>query len=700
MFEKLNLILNSTDLPEYLIRRLRAFKDDSMDAGDIIRNLRHSKSHYGEEDIEYWKSKAPSRGREDLERLDDRYPRIMRALDRLTPFPGLWADISFAFPRRLVECACPMEICNYLNSIYGIWSTAFEEESIHVDVNSVRLVENLMPESTADKQLIESLMDNGTLFPSLGDENIRKSVLQRLLETKGRILSLHSLVQDTLFIQPCAKALRQLVPPAFLDLRDALMRRLETHEAAWTIQVSETVAETFTADLDSSSLACDGSICAVAYVQLWLFAMRYIENLTSATLPGRQKEFCDENHIYRETRQESSHELAILAQTLGFDSPQIRSLCKKRSAKSSARAFLTGRRPAERYDYPRHWLDKAPEKIVDILKLPMDKTSKSPAMPSLSFEGNGQLPVVQKRCGLPSWTTYQKNRQFLFVPHVYSPTQISGEHPSSFAILRDIIFSFFGRHLFPAGIKAPWLDTATEPHASPTRDNPGLSHEPVSLVQQESCRSLTPESLSPVSLEPHPPGTPPNPGALPPNQLEAELPSPVHQEETSLALVLRPPLAAGFEDDACIAPLGQRTFMTHHRGADEILTTWNRCHDSSLAVFYFFKTRQYCKFQLNHPNLDEHLRDFMDPISNDHYFADINSGLIHSDDVIQHIHQVPLILVYTDFEHKNPPNFGFRDYVCSFDVKTGKRQQREGEDTSSPEGKRRTKAWSRQSSEL
>ncbi|KAF5856225.1 hypothetical protein ETB97_007678 [Aspergillus alliaceus] len=219
-----------------------------------------------------------------------------------------------------------MEICNYLNSICGIWSAAFEEESIHVDVNSVRFVENLMPESTADKQLIESLMDNGTFSPSLGDENIRKSVLQCLLETKGRILSLHSLVQDTLFIQPCAKALLQLVPPAFLDLRDALMRRLETHEAAWTIQVSETVAETFTADLDPSSLACDGSICAVAFVQLWLFAMRYIENLTSATLPGRQKEFCDGNHVYRETRQESAHELAILAQTLWFDSPQIRSL--------------------------------------------------------------------------------------------------------------------------------------------------------------------------------------------------------------------------------------------------------------------------------------------------------------------------------------------------------------------------------------
>lgn len=80
-----------------------------MDAGDALRNLRHSKlSNYSDNEIEHWESKISRRGKEDLKRLEDRHPRILRALDQLIVYPGLWPDISVTFIRRLVECSCPI----------------------------------------------------------------------------------------------------------------------------------------------------------------------------------------------------------------------------------------------------------------------------------------------------------------------------------------------------------------------------------------------------------------------------------------------------------------------------------------------------------------------------------------------------------------------------------------------------------------
>ncbi|GLA56288.1 hypothetical protein AnigIFM63604_007318, partial [Aspergillus niger] len=55
-------------LPEDSRRRLRAISDDTIDAGDIFRNLRYIKLEKPEEvkEIKHWESKASTRGQQDL----------------------------------------------------------------------------------------------------------------------------------------------------------------------------------------------------------------------------------------------------------------------------------------------------------------------------------------------------------------------------------------------------------------------------------------------------------------------------------------------------------------------------------------------------------------------------------------------------------------------------------------------------------
>jgi hypothetical protein len=61
-------------------------------------------------------------------------------------------------------------------------------------------------------------------------------------------------------------------------------------------------------------------------------------------------------------------------------------------------------------------------------------------------------------------------------------------------------------------------------------------------------------------------------------------------------------------------------------GAEQILNAWFKSHNTSLAVFYLFKTRQYCKFALGDSNLLMKVGKFVGSLANDHFFADIHSG--------------------------------------------------------------------------
>ncbi|THC88352.1 hypothetical protein EYZ11_012198 [Aspergillus tanneri] len=626
-------------LPEHVKQRLisEAPNAKEYEFGDIFRNLRYSQLAHDDGTIGVWKSRLSKRRSEDLERLSRRYPMIIRYLDRLLPFAGLWADICFTALRRLDRVKCP-----------NIWSSLFPEGlTHHVDSASVRHVQNLMPQqSSADGRFVTHLMAEGCLFPSLKEPEHRDDLLRKLVAVPGRILSLHSLAQDTLLLESCATSLQCLVPGGFKDLRYALLMGYSGSPALYQA-------------LRASS----------AYVQLWLFAVRYIESLADTKLAGPLDEKKIDLQISQPAKIEARRRLAFLACGLGFDSDEIQSIRLQNTMKTVTRKFLVANRPRELYNYPRGWEENGTKRVVDILNLPRVRSDYETIIPPFTVDRYSEAPKIGQRCGLPSQREHRENCQFLYVPQVYSPDQASGTYPSAFAIMRDIFFSFFGARIFPSEFVSPWWST------SPSLSEPNLSENDHTQVEEANNASPT----SSIGLESHPPGTPTQ-LVEDQGQLSVENQSMLPDVDMSQALILRPPMAPGFEDEDGVAPLNLRVYMPHHRGAKEILSVWNQSHDGNLAVFYFFKTREYCKFDVQDIELRSHLESFVFSIANDHHFVAIEDGALIAVSPVQAVEDIgpgQVVLVSTDLEHTEPPMVHFWDYMCSFDPKTGKRPAEE-----------------------
>ncbi|KAL2801733.1 hypothetical protein BJX63DRAFT_438539 [Aspergillus granulosus] len=532
------------------------------------------------------------------------------------------------------------EITGYLNRIYHTWSALFEGTAELVDWQSVRRVENLVPDmSSTDRDAVIDMMDNGTLFPSVQGSGSRNALLGRLLNTSGRILSLHSLVQDTLLWHPCAQALRQLVPRRFKDLRQALLLQFQGTSGEWVIQVAENDFESIrpgSGDVSGPGIA--------AYVQLWLFTVRYVESLTHTNLPASKNERDSEGYSLRLTRRESTHKLAILAKQLGFKSREIDALCEDSALKPNARAYLFGRRPPNHYVYRQHWDNKAAEKIVQLLEVPKPKSKCEVMTPHMTTDN----PEKVKRCGLPSIRPHLTDRELIYIPHIYCPGQPGGRNPTSFAILRDMVFAFFGREIFLDGI-CPWWSRNRQISVEETRQE----------TQEE-------EMSDPVDLEPHPPGTPDRNSTV---MTEADqamgIVAPVPQ--TIIAT-----MAPGFEDRNHIAPLNQVTYISHHRSFDEMIREWSQHIPTSPAVIYFFKDRKYCKFDRSSPDFAQEVTYFVNSVANTHFF--IGAGGMHPPGDVSHaLRMLPLLLACTDIEHYTMEYSPIK-YITTFDPKTGKRQ--------------------------
>ncbi|KAE8389529.1 hypothetical protein BDV23DRAFT_184283 [Aspergillus alliaceus] len=404
-------------------------------------------------------------------------------------------------------------------------------------------------------------------------------------------------------------------------MRDALIRSFN----GTGNQVAENAFKSVHDDQSQENVSTAG------YVQLWLFSIHFIESLTDVRLPGSKR--TDDAYAYRETLSESAYQLAILATQLGFDSPQIRSLCVSSTIKPSARAYLTGRRPQELHVYPPRWEEEAPEKVVDLLKLPKRDRYKIIVPP---FSIDSEDLMANKR-----------------------GEQLPKKYPTTFAVLRDIMFSFFSREILSSQSHPIWRRVGTNPQ-TPYHDE---SH----VV------------LSPAPCDPHPPETQGrneyaqrNPDAG--NDMALDSPNPTQDS------VQQAPIASGFEDETSIASLNQLTHISHSRGAEEILNAWDASHSNDLTVFYFFKNHQYCKFLCKDPELHEHLGNFIGRFENNHYFATLR-GLINSRDIIHRIDTLPLVFVYTETEHDPPPMANLWEYIRSFDARTGKQKQGNKEDS-------------------
>lgn len=77
-------------------------------------------------------------------------------------------------------------------------------------------IKGLIPyTSLVDRRRVTDLMDSKIIFPLIRISEDREALKSRLFQTSRRIVSLNTLIQDTLFIERLARALYNLYPLKF-----------------------------------------------------------------------------------------------------------------------------------------------------------------------------------------------------------------------------------------------------------------------------------------------------------------------------------------------------------------------------------------------------------------------------------------------------------------------------------------------------
>jgi Protein of unknown function (DUF3723) len=178
------------------------------------------------------------------------------------------------------------EMIYYLHRIGRIWRRILSNEHLpFVDPASVTFLETLAPKfSTQDSAAMRRAMHDKILFPQISGEIARGRILNRILKIPERIPSLFTFLEDTKYLEPCAKALKLLfpvIPPrSTSSLRETFSRHLSVRQSPrMPVQQSEQVY----ASLHVARAQVGEWL---AYRQLWLFAMRHFPDLTD-TLPRK-----------------------------------------------------------------------------------------------------------------------------------------------------------------------------------------------------------------------------------------------------------------------------------------------------------------------------------------------------------------------------------------------------------------------------
>ncbi|KKA25168.1 hypothetical protein T310_0808 [Rasamsonia emersonii CBS 393.64] len=293
--------------------------------------------------------------------------------------------------------------------------------------------------------------------------------------------------------------------------------------------------------------------------------------------------------------------------------------------------------------------------------------------------------MAHRRYNSPRVDEYERDRTYLFVEHICSPSQSPGQYPTSFAVTREIFFSFFGREPpyailsqgnapvppNPAQTKGTDSQEANESAASPqhtatgntlVQDNQRGEETATHSVGNMSVHDELPELVvsEPVDLEPHSPGTP---------------------DRVMDGVEIDPPLAHGFEDHTCKAPLEKRAEISLHRSATQVLDMWRDSDSRDLIVLYMFESRGYIKF-LAQGGLN--LRLTLNDLARDHYFLTINGDEVEApENVYEDALEKRLVLVgrrRLAQRHGIRNGYGqislseLRRYLSAYAVQTGKRK--------------------------
>lgn len=213
-----------------------------------------------------------------------------------------------------------------------------------IDKDTVDIIEARAPMvSLADKEDIVQGFRDGTIFCQVVEGAARTRLQQNVLAVNGMIPSIKTFFADTLYLEEIRLALKVLIDPTTNQTREALRRMWRgSHQGNHVVlEYADGLREAANVSIEE-----EGQF-QVAYIQLWMFAMRNYPRLTKL-FPKT-----DGKHKVSSTGPdpEWQRKFAAFAKVLGFRSKAIIRLLEEDPDFVNVRDMLSKTRPPNRFVY-------------------------------------------------------------------------------------------------------------------------------------------------------------------------------------------------------------------------------------------------------------------------------------------------------------------------------------------------------------
>ncbi|KAH2485028.1 hypothetical protein KXW70_006920, partial [Aspergillus fumigatus] len=436
----------------------------------------------------WWSRLSPNKAKRLRQLFSQENTFICAGFDALLPIPGLWKGMSLGSLNSVFALKCDEEIVHYLRVIWTFWAALANHDRTwmaRIDTHTVDELQLYAPRaSKVDWTTVKGKILSGEVFSNFSRSE-RASIWENLRSKEacdGIIPSLHTFFRDISYLELCANAVKRLVVlnKQRPTVRGALVHSFRPRhgDGDYLVQTSET---TFRRQRGSTT-ECITS----GYRQIWMYAMRHYPDMAKDVQCGHPKANPARAKARAKADESVIHDMAALAQKLGFRTPQIKEILKQSPDRQIARATLLKARKPDRYHYDSETFESLVDRIVECFVLAIPNESQ-PTMALVT----GQAPKLHDRCGTPQEQAQKLDRPHLFMDRLHAET-VRQKNLSSLEVRRCVYYAFFGKPTSATSTQSTTLghSTGSEPLSPLFLPNDDSAIESESGEEITSRRSL------------------------------------------------------------------------------------------------------------------------------------------------------------------------------------------------------------------
>ncbi|KFY02467.1 hypothetical protein V490_00495 [Pseudogymnoascus sp. VKM F-3557] len=381
----------------------------------------------------------------DVKAIEKR-PALYKALAELRPFVGVWDAFSKGTLARINTLKIDHEIIHYLKWMLSKYLFIIDgdlEIAEIFDAETVKGIEARAPMvSLADREhIMERFREEKPIFSKIGESATRARLQQNVLAINGLIPSMKTFLADTLYLEDCLLAMKILIDPTTRQSRDSL--RHMWHGFPTSCIVLE-YADGLTQE--ANFVMEEEDQFQIAYIQIWMFAMRNYPRLTSL-VPKT-----DSNHKVVSTgpSPEWQRKYAVTATALGFKSNAINRLLEEDPDAANVRDMLSKARPPDKFMYD---VQAETHSHCELLRRIQDTQTQLGQDTTPVWTTKASKVKQNRRYGRPFERALEECKPYFFLHNMFrEPPSLSGRYFTDLFVKRSMLQFFFRIPVLPVAL--------------------------------------------------------------------------------------------------------------------------------------------------------------------------------------------------------------------------------------------------------